>query len=175
MTQTKHEYEYPPIPEGLCQCGCGERTTIWRGKPRAFLQNHYTQNWQKHEVQACGYETPCWIWHSETTKGGYGRLRRFGKRELAHRTYYREFVGPIPDGLHLDHLCSNRACVNPAHLEPVTQVENNRRASRTKLTPEDVRAIRTASESPLVLAERYGVTTTNISAIRIRRTWKDVA
>jgi len=59
---------------------------------------------------------------------GYGYVGIYGKTMLAHRASYEFFVGPIPVGLHLDHLCRNRSCINPTHLEPVTQGENNARA-----------------------------------------------
>jgi hypothetical protein len=69
--------------------------------------------------------TGCWLWGGHIDKRGYGRLRGKG----AHRLTYQEFVGPIPDGLDLDHLCRVTACVNPQHLEPVTPIENIRRRS----------------------------------------------
>lgn len=59
---------------------------------------------------------------------GYGYITIAGRGRLAHRAAYELLVGPIPDGLTLDHLCRRPACVNPEHLEPVTQRENNLRA-----------------------------------------------
>jgi len=72
----------------------------------------------------------CWLWTGSTTLGGYGSCHHSGER-LAHRWAYENMVGPIPDGLHLDHLCRVRACVNPYHLEPVTPAVNNSRVDYT--------------------------------------------
>lgn len=66
----------------------------------------------------------CWIWQSTVEKSGYGRIKVNTKNVLAHRFAYELFIGDIPDGLVLDHLCRNRKCVNPAHLEPITQKQN---------------------------------------------------
>lgn len=69
-----------------------------------------------------------WIWRGYTSPGGYGQASYFGKQDTAHRISYRLFVGPIPEGCVIDHLCRVKACVNPAHLEAVTQLVNVRRA-----------------------------------------------
>lgn len=70
----------------------------------------------------------CWEWTGPRHPAGYGRLCvGWSRWEMAYRLAYEYFVGPIAAGMHVDHLCRNRLCVNPTHLEPVTQRENIRR------------------------------------------------
>ena len=70
----------------------------------------------------------CWLWIASREGGGYGRFYlTHGHGVPAHRFAYELLVGPIPPGLEIDHLCRNRACVNPAHLEPVTHRINDLR------------------------------------------------
>jgi hypothetical protein len=71
-------------------------------------------------------EWECWPWQGCVDKKGYGRFSRHGR---AYRVSYEFFVGRIPDGLSIDHLCRVPSCVNPDHLEPVTLAENARRAA----------------------------------------------
>ena len=67
----------------------------------------------------------CWLWIGHVDeKLGYGRFVVEGRRRVAHLVSYEALVGPVPAGLQLDHLCRVRSCVNPAHLEPVTQAVN---------------------------------------------------
>ncbi len=75
-----------------------------------------------------GSADECWLWLASTAKG-YGVIwsggaREIGKQLQAHRVAYEFYVGPIPGDLVIDHLCRNRDCVNPTHLEPVTMKEN---------------------------------------------------
>lgn len=67
----------------------------------------------------------CWLWRGPAiTPKGYARIRSAGRYVFVHRFSWRLANGPIPEGLTIDHLCRNRLCVNPAHLEPVTVREN---------------------------------------------------
>lgn len=69
----------------------------------------------------------CWLWTAWIERTGYGRFWLDGWNQIAHRVAYELYVGPIPEGLEIDHLCRVRRCVNPDHLEPVTTRENVRR------------------------------------------------
>ena len=84
-------------------------------------------------------ETPrdadgCWEWRGYKDKPGYGTFNVGGYMRKAHRVSYETFVGAIPAGLHLDHLCRNHGCVRPDHLEPVTSRENTLRGETLAAT-----------------------------------------
>ncbi len=69
-------------------------------------------------------QTGCWVWTHALTRGGYGQMGWKGKIMKAHRISYELKYGEIPQGLDIDHLCRNRKCVNPAHLEAVSRKVN---------------------------------------------------
>ena len=89
-----------------------------------------------------GYKTPCWVWMKGCTTGGYAEAFAEGCVRYGHRISYELHVGRIPEGMMLDHLCRVRNCINPGHLEPVTDFENRRRGGTLKLNWNSVREIR---------------------------------
>lgn len=127
-------------PTELCECGCGlpapvaPNTRTERGWLKGQVLKRRHGHWRRtplpdrfwRRVTKRG-DDECWSYRGYFHRG-YG-LMSTGPRETkyAHRLAYELAVGPIPDGLELDHLCRNTTCVNPAHLEPVTKAENLRR------------------------------------------------
>lgn len=98
------------------------------GRPFGFFDPRLPVTvWAKVTADA---ETGCWMWTGYLEHHGYGQVRTVPHRgKKAHRVVYAALVGPIPEGLEIDHLCKVRNCVNPAHLKPVTRQENMRRSS----------------------------------------------
>lgn len=78
-------------------------------------------------------ESGCWVWQGAADKDGYGRIKIAGRgAQRVHRIAHEVYVGPIPASLVIDHLCRNRRCCNPAHLDVVTQGTNVRRGVRDR-------------------------------------------
>ena len=82
-----------------------------------------------------GHDTACWLWQGYTDKDGYAEMKFRGRKFRVNRVSFRTFKGPIPQGLDVDHMCRNRACMNPEHLECVDPHTNRvvRRAARIEM------------------------------------------
>jgi len=170
------------VPDGLCKCGCGSSTNLIqfsvatrglvKGKPYKFLKGHFNKPYMP-TMYRVDVMTGCWCWTGRIDQNGYGRLG--GK--LAYRVIFVASRGPVPSGKQLDHLCRNRACVNPEHLEPVTQGWNIRRGKTAKLTFQDVLNIRrrvACGESRASLARSYGVSAQHVGMIVSGKKWASV-
>ncbi len=119
--------------------------------------------------------TGCWNWTASRNRYGYGTvsLKAIGGHKLVHVAMHELMVGPVPEGLELDHLCRNRSCCNPDHLEPVTHAENMRRgapywAERTRSECQRGHALAGTNVRTYPNGKRYCVTC-RLERQRIRR------
>lgn len=108
--------------------GCGDLLTKADRRLAAFKRS---PEWQRFALSYVVSPSGCWDWVGAKKPSGYGQFRFHAANWNAHRAAYVLIVAPIPEGMTLDHLCRNKGCVNPAHLEPVTQAENTRRFGET--------------------------------------------
>ncbi len=137
-------------------------------------------------------EAGCWLWTASTSKG-YGQLSRGTGLSpyKAHRLSWELHRGPIPEGMDMLHKCDTPSCVNPDHLFVGTAKDNvddmdskGRRVNaqpkgvahwQSKLTDDEVRAIRAATESQRAIGRQFGVHQTLVSLIKLRKIWKHVS
>ena len=125
-----------PIPSGLCQCGCGKQTGIVkitsaargvkRGDHARYFPSHSPRTGSRHKKIAVDPDTECWTWQGTLNKAGYGIVQEGGRDYRAHRWFYEQKHGPIPDEKHIHHSCGRRSCVNPDHLLVVSPADHNR-------------------------------------------------
>lgn len=129
-------------------------------------------------------ESGCWIWMSSLNKGGYGRVCAGKKPFFAHRVSYEQKHGSIPNGMMALHHCDVRCCVNPDHIFIGTQKDNmtdkvrkNRQAKginhgNAKLTEDQVREIKSSSETSIKLAAKFNYSASMIREIKNGNLWK---
>ena len=163
----------------------------WRRDTPPPSRKELVDTFFSHVVQSD--EESCWLWAGPTISGGYGwvSFRKGRGGETAHRFSYEIHKGPIQQGLVVRHTCDRPWCVNPNHLLTGTQQDNmadmkRRGRSRrdptthkmTKLTPDDVRSIRSLiqqGDSQGSIAKRFNVSRSTIADIAQRRTWSYVS
>jgi HNH endonuclease len=125
----------PPVPRLPCTIeGCNRTRQTYKS---GLCGTHTMRRWRTGTTHRRTTEEifwskvektkGCWFWRGYVQPDGYPRFKYKGRPCNAHRLSYMWLVGPIPEGLQLDHLCRVKHCVNPAHLEPVTPGENTHR------------------------------------------------
>lgn len=171
----------------FCQCGCGQRTPVAKktrallghvkGQNIPYINGHNRRKSERYVIEDRGYETPCHIWQLAISQWGYGLEAQGYAQKAAHVAAWERQYGKVPDGYQLDHLCRQRSCINPDHLEPVIPAVNIQRGDKARLTPEDVRSIRRLLDKGLTqkaIAPMFGVCRGTIGAIARGKTWINI-
>lgn len=167
---------------GSCGCLKSELASKQMAKLRKSQSGTISDRFMsRYSVSQCG----CWEWTSNRDRDGYGYLSSNTGSIRAHRFSYEHHKNPIPAGYVIRHKCDNRGCVNPDHLEIGLPSDNvldclkrgrdkmvGDRNNNSKLTWEDVEAIRSCKDSSIFLAEKYKVSKSTINRIRSGRSWK---
>lgn len=124
------------VSDHRCECGCGRLTMVipksdskrgWvKGEPRRFVRGHGGGGGGGGPVDyVVNALVGCWVWQRGVNEKGYGvKVADGQRRKKAHRWFYEQHVGAIPEGWDVHHRCGNRRCVNPAHLEAVAPSEH---------------------------------------------------
>lgn len=191
--------------QNLCGCGCGELAGFYKsgggpdrvtqGAPKKFIHGHHSRLPENQrpaaDFDSCYTVQPngCHTWNVISPGcDGYGAYWIGGRKRKAHRYAYERANGPIPKGMHVDHLCHDpatckggadcphRACVNPEHLAIATHAGNCRRGNRARLDMDKAREVRArfaAGEKGIDIARDLGVRSTTISAIVRGHTWRE--
>jgi hypothetical protein len=143
--------------------------------------------WSKVDIPAD--QAGCWRWTQTTNENGYGRFWNDGGWRAAHRFAYRLVKGPIPDGLQVRHMCHNRLCCNPEHLDIGTAKDNAQDAidagrftrgsanGNAKVNDTIAAYIRLNPDklTGRQLAEKFGVSPATVSGVRNMRIWRHTA
>lgn len=174
------------IPNGICHCGCGQPTKRYDHSDSARpwqIKGEFTRYLKHHfgfptETTVEG-DKGCWRTNRCLTRAGYAveRNRTTGTTDYIHTKNWVKKHGPVPEGKELDHLCRNRWCVNPDHLEAVEHVENVRRGAGARLTLEVVKAIiaeRKGGGMAADIAKKYGVKASTVVNLYLGQSWKNV-
>lgn len=161
-------------PQRYCSLRCATKS-IDRGTPESrFL------------AMVDIHPNGCIVWTGVPMRGGYGRIRVNGKSMKAHRYSWELSNGPLPEGAWVLHRCDNPPCVNPDHLflgspsdNVADMVEKKRhrfgeRVSNSKLTADEIRAIRASKLTQQETANQFGISQANVSSIQLRKAWKHV-
>jgi len=181
-------------PTKIClNCGCLFRPKPYRAERARFCSHKCRASLSlKQHLVIIGWtvdENGCWLWNGTITPEGYGQFGCNGKYYRAHRASWEVFVGPIPEYIDVLHSCDVRNCINQDHLFLGTDADNAADRARkgrsalthgslngnSKLLESEVREIILSQDSGVNLASKFGVSSSLIYLIKLRKVWRHVA